>query len=903
MLSFLSMAVSDTGWRSAMSVAAALVGSIAAEHLSGHPLEIWSDSVCWAALSAAFNYKTRPLRPTNHDRLPGSELWSQSTEWRRSVTLWLAAVCISSVTVYRSELGAVPLLPAATPILLVVERLLECDALNYNTNRRIWAHINGIVGTLSIAVLSTGSLVDWNFGNTAPALGPVAALVIAFVIFTPRPDASTLPFRFCRIFSPFVPSLTIDEVAPSLAWRVLVAMLCIAVGDVYLFGPVVVDVVPTFILGLSRALFWYFTIQTLRPATTYDKLSLSSSIPLGRPPPPSLPTQPPSWRIATTILAFGLLSASDPFAQQTSSNALAIAVASLLTLTQIILLLPDNTQWTRVVWTVFAMVPVAPFVANMAALYGFYPAPPHSLLHHEHPVAALVRHGQARFDDLLRRQSMNATAAGDEYRRRYGIAPPPGFDTWFQLARELDTPIIDEYNMIHQSLQPLRVLSGKEIQTAMQTVYTLPDSDVWRCNYVAKTRQTTCTHPTRSFDRNVQGMFNAWLGGGSFGGGVPTTTAHLDVDVTFLVNHLDEPRVLLPAGVDNTGRDKYSVTILDGQPVYDVLTQNCAAQQHQLSQNTASETGPVVDTYGLPFVTDTRTARDLCRHPEYKDMHGMLTSPVSFPLIQGLVPILSCGALSTMGDILYPSPAYSESGFVYDAAHDVPWDKKKNALYWAGSTTGAYAEDGKSGNWRGFHRQRAVAVAQNLEHRQHAYLTDQGGSGNGPVRRVWSSFLNGRLFRVAFTRIFQCDHRACRAERGFFRLQPWAGRDDALASRLVLGVDGNGISGRYYKLVASGSTPLKQTLLREWHDERLVPWVHYVPVSQALDELPELVSYLASAQGEAVARTVAENGQRWFQQAMRPADRAVYVHRLLLELARLQDPERPAGQAETGTSV
>ena len=60
----------------------------------------------------------------------------------------------------------------------------------------------------------------------------------------------------------------------------------------------------------------------------------------------------------------------------------------------------------------------------------------------------------------------------------------------------------------------------------------------------------------------------------------------------------------------------------------------------------------------------------------------------------------------------------------------------------------------------------------------------------------------------------------------FFRTKAWADRDEALRSRPVFDMDGNGISGRRcYKLLASRSTPLKQTILREWHDDRLVPWL------------------------------------------------------------------------------
>lgn len=44
-------------------------------------------------------------------------------------------------------------------------------------------------------------------------------------------------------------------------------------------------------------------------------------------------------------------------------------------------------------------------------------------------------------------------------------------------------------------------------------------------------------------------------------------------------------------------------------------------------------------------------------------------------------------------------------------------------------------------------------------------------------------------------------------------MKPLASKDEAFHSRLVFDLDGNGISGRWYRLLASKSAPLKQTLL------------------------------------------------------------------------------------------
>jgi hypothetical protein len=122
---------------------------------------------------------------------------------------------------------------------------------------------------------------------------------------------------------------------------------------------------------------------------------------------------------------------------------------------------------------------------------------------------------------------------------------------------------------------------------------------------------------------------------------------------------------------------------------------------------------------------------------------------------------------------------------------------------------------------------------------------------------------------------------------------PWQDGDAALGAKLVFDLDGNGISGRFYKLLAFKSLVLKPTLLKEWHDERLVPWLHYVPVSLEMGDLPELVRwFLGTRRGEQKAREVAEHVRECLNRAVREVDLKIYLWRLVLELARVGDEGR-----------
>lgn len=578
-------------------------------------------------------------------------------------------------------------------------------------------------------------------------------------------------------------------------------------------------------------------------------------------------TRDVSWAVLPSMGVFTLMAGESPFFQSSAFRPLLHIAVSGFSLGQVIYTLPSRSKSRSTLW-VFMLVTLIPYGANMVAIRLAESAVQHTFgANREHPVDILMRGANAQFSGLLHRQSKSFEEAQAEYRRRYAIDPPPGFEGWYRFAVAHKSPIIDEFDMIHKQVAPFLKLSGVELQRIMDAAFYADGSELWSCEYNRKEARARCNHPHRSYDRHISSLFETV---GKFAG------AELP-DVRFLVNHLDEPTVVLPS--DKT--IEVRVTNLSRQPTWTNITRECVA--HRADNSHAKDER---ESYALPFIKDAASAMDICRHPEYEHLHGLFISPVSFRLTEGMVPVLSTGAPSTMGDILMPSPAYMETEFVYDSDQEPSFDKKTNNLYWAGSTTGAFAHDD---GWRAYHRQRFVQFAQNLGREQYYYLREE----NDSVERVASSFLNGRLYNVAFTRIFQCAAWACRAQRAFFPGGAWADKDAALRSRLAFDLDGNGISGRYYKLLASGSLPLKQTLLREWHDERLVPWVHYAPVSQSLEELPELVAYLTStASGRERAKEMAVKGREWYSKAMRREDMAIYVYRLMLELARLQDPNR-----------
>jgi len=104
-------------------------------------------------------------------------------------------------------------------------------------------------------------------------------------------------------------------------------------------------------------------------------------------------------------------------------------------------------------------------------------------------------------------------------------------------------------------------------------------------------------------------------------------------------------------------------------------------------------------------------------------------------------------------------------------------------------------------------------------------------------------------------------------------------------------VDGNSYSGRYRGFLLSSSLPIKATIYSEWHDDRLMPWVHFVPMGNSYLDLYGIMSYFLNGH-DMVAHRIASEGRVWAEKVLRREDMLMYVWRVLLEFARVCDDDR-----------
>ncbi|KAJ8119256.1 hypothetical protein O1611_g10646 [Lasiodiplodia mahajangana] len=451
--------------------------------------------------------------------------------------------------------------PALAPLLLVGSRYLRPGlyphAVSHTSFFPILTH--NIIGAILYAVFAIIALSEWDPLAYAISVIPVIALFVAYTLLTPQIENGSRGLR----------GFDIETAAWPLSLRVVIILAAILGREAYAIGLPSIKVIETLTLGFAKAISWYYLSQLARSS---------------------------SWLAATVSSTFSILATRNPFAQQTDYRALMTVIASLVSLGQALYLLPKQATTKPRLW-VLALIPLLPYLANLIAIQL---AQSSAIVHIEnHPVEVLVREAKANFDGLLRNQSDSYSAAYAEYQRRYGFDPPRGFDEWYKFAQSHQSPIIDEFDMISDGIAPFLRLSGDEVNEMITRTYDELDHELWSCVVSGQPAKTQCRHPRRTNDRNNVHFFNNI-----------TSKIPAPLDLKFLLNHLDEPTVLIPSPLLQA--DEPRVTNFGGQRSWETLTKYCSPRKY--APNT--ERDPPIETYGLPFVADRKSDVDLCKHAE-----------------------------------------------------------------------------------------------------------------------------------------------------------------------------------------------------------------------------------------------------------------------------------------------
>ncbi|KAI5804355.1 glycosyl transferase family 90-domain-containing protein [Geopyxis carbonaria] len=527
----------------------------------------------------------------------------------------------------------------------------------------------------------------------------------------------------------------------------------------------------------------------------------------------------------------------------------------------------------------------------------------------QHPITQLIKEAEERYTSMQNNQSKTLAQAVKEYQRRYKMNPPPHFDKWYEFAKERNVEVIDEYDTIYDSIKPFWGMPPDLVRKRAANSMGFKDEGVMKNNKFV-----------HAYIRNgvvkISGQGPDWQKDAT--GKMIDRFAQWLPDMNLPFNIHDEPRVVVahdmlaqhlkkadqailssnkpnPQGRFTIGKEgmisEYPQTdfnVFAHQGIWTHAIMSCAPDSPVRSIERVPDRTDKFLMQPLGFVANKTAQSDICLSPGMETSFGLFDRPNAFNVVQRLYPVFSQSKVSTFGDILYPSPWYWSGKVKYNEADDMPWENKTSALYWRGSTTGGYS---RNGGWKRQHRQRVVS---NLEADDTATILHKEKQVDG----IWTTKKIPRkdlraLFDVHFSGVGQCDPSDCSQQREHFHVAEPAKQHDAWKSKYLLDVDGNAFSGRYHAFLESRSTVFKLAIFREWHDEWLHPWVHYVPVSLNVEEVAEIMRFFVHEEGgDAVAKRIADEGRRWAKKVLRNEAMDVWFFRLLLEYGRVIDDER-----------
>ncbi|KAF5864819.1 hypothetical protein ETB97_006357 [Aspergillus alliaceus] len=540
-----------------------------------------------------------------------------------------------------------------------------------------------------------------------------------------------------------------------------------------------------------------------------------------------------------------------------------------------------------------------------------------------HPISDLIQNANRQWERYEHDRSRTFRETVEKYRQRYGRHPPPGFVDWYKFARDRKVHNLDDFKQI---LDDLRPFWGKEPRLIRQMAASLSDHGNGIGGIHIRNKEVAkISHPSWRVEAlaAVISRFVEYL-----------------PDMDIAVNIHDQPRLVVPfediqqylqveqssRNTDTTAKNSFTegldhlLNLTQAQDGWDEQkeAQWFSPPNHQFMEigkmacppESPARTGKDADhLYKTPvggFISNFNLSTDLCTVGlAVKDLHGLLFAPASLLVSQKLLPVFGECKLSVNNEILFPANMYTmkDPRYLYDPTFDVPWEAKTEVLLWRGATSGGISRED---SWKRLHRQRLVLLANGTldHHGQVSVLSENAQHTYEPTREFSLSNFAQDHFDVGFTEVWACEPD-CSFYDGVMGIKAPIPLSEQFKAKYLVDVDGHSFSGRWRAFHFSRSLGLKATIFREWHDSRLFPWRHFVPLDNRYDDLYSLMTYFIGTDHHSnkeaepyirshnsEAKKMASQSRTWANQVLRDEDIDIYMLLLLLEYGRIIDDNR-----------
>ncbi|KAG9235349.1 glycosyltransferase family 90 protein [Amylocarpus encephaloides] len=545
-----------------------------------------------------------------------------------------------------------------------------------------------------------------------------------------------------------------------------------------------------------------------------------------------------------------------------------------------------------------------------------------------HPIDKLIEKAEKAQGELLKKETHDLHSAAEAYRHRRGRHPPPGFDTWYDLAKKKNVVMVEDFfDQMYHDLNPFWGMQPKVMRKEAH------DSDM-----VIRIRNQKAESGSNWFWTEI------WLN-------MTKTIEDMLPDMDIPLNAMDEPRLVAPweeinrlmeiekktrhmppptevlsdfSTISKNPDPEVSSRPKDFQetrPYWKAAIRGCHPDSPARKAGSVvhfnGTTPPISMTHTLNYtykgyVANYTESTDFCGQPDMQVLHGMMINPISVSESKIFTPLFGGSKLPTNNEILLPAPMYWSGGdrFTGGGKKGAPWHEKLDKVIWRGVATGG---ENTAANWKGFQRHRFVAQVNGTKISRAESWTEIPENWAMPTTEYnLGAQQEGRLGEwtkewsdVGFVDLM-CSpspgegNPHCNHTDPYFKITPGKSLAKQFNRKFLPDIDGNSFSGRYRGFLMSTSVPIKATIFKEWHDSRLMPWLHFVPMDNRFLDFWGIMEYFLGYKGKNVdipghddqAEKIAMAGQAWANKVLRKEDMLMYVHRLLLEYARLSDDRR-----------
>ncbi|KIJ36563.1 glycosyltransferase family 90 protein [Sphaerobolus stellatus SS14] len=589
--------------------------------------------------------------------------------------------------------------------------------------------------------------------------------------------------------------------------------------------------------------------------------------------------------------------------------------------------LPDNTPEPAHEERPIASIPAKPKFSGAQHVFrpdGLLAVNPKG----KHPIYELIKRSEDLWKRKVDRQSKTLKDAVKEYRRRYKRAPPKHFDVWLDYADFHKVQLIDEYDSIHKRLQPFWGVAPKLLQEAQRNWESHPDTftigksaDSDSVELLNDTMNGNPSGMQRVLDQlNILEDVGEWLpafratytmhdGPAQF---ISWTLREAAERAADLGEYIDVRKV---AESDSTVG--WAAACPPTSPIHSYKFPPPGALNDPNYPSPYNPHSSLADPSGKDqtsaaqktFIYNHRLAMSPCYHPTHLIYNGFL-SQYHYPHQFGpspahhLSPTFAICVSPLNSDLLAVAPEQ----FTPVIKNDVVWgDKWDERLLWRGSNTGHLFEDGL--DWNSSQRVRLVELGTRRGGEVRVLLPKGENKPVGHGETVKRATINAAYLDVAFAgKPIQCKKEVCERLEHIFEWRKFQEWGDSWGYKFIADVDGNGWSARFKRLITSNSLIFKSTLFPEWYSERIMPWVHYVPVQMDYSDLYDILAFfrgdisVKAGEGEAydgglndrLAEKIAKQGTDWSERFWRKEDMTAYMFRLYLEYARVMSTDRDA---------